>query len=146
MKAYKIGEHRHTPEISEILEKYSGNPVRLQFTPHLIPINRGILSTIYLKLGDRKTTSELLEIYNSMYSDAEFVRVCDEGEFPSTSMVRGSNYCDIGIKAFPETNSAIVVSVIDNLVKGASGQAIQNMNLMMGFAENTGIDMLPIFP
>jgi len=146
MKAYKIGEHRHMPEITEILEKFSGLDVKLHFTPHLIPINRGILSTIYLKLKEKKSTTELLDIYNDMYEDAAFVRVCRENEFPSTSMVRGSNYCDIGVKAFQESNTAIVVSVIDNLVKGASGQAVQNMNLMKGLPESTGIENLPIFP
>lgn len=146
MKAYKIGAHRHTPEIIEILERYSSTSIDLHFTPHLIPINRGILSTIYLKLKNRKDTAVILSKYREFYGDSGFVRICDEGVFPSTSAVRGSNFCDIGIRVLPDSRTVVVVSVIDNLVRGASGQAVQNMNIMMGFADNTGLTGLPVFP
>lgn len=146
MKAYKIGEHRHTPEIIEILERYSGNNVSLHFTPHLIPINRGILSTIYLKIKVSRDTSHILAEYKEFYSGSPFVRICDEGVFPSTSAVRGSNYCDIGLKVLPDSNTLVVVSVIDNLVRGASGQAVQNMNIMMNIPDDSGLTFSPIFP
>lgn len=146
MKAYKIGEHRHTPEIAEILERYSSKKVGIHFTPHLIPINRGILSTIYMKLAADKNTGDLLDLYSDFYADSGFVRICPEGVYPSTSAVKGSNYCDIGLKVIPESNTVVVVSAIDNLVRGASGQAVQNMNIMLNFPEDSGISSLPLFP
>jgi N-acetyl-gamma-glutamyl-phosphate reductase len=146
VKAYKIGEHRHTPEIEEVLSNYSGLDVRVSFTPHLIPMDRGILSTIYVKLKDEITTRELLDLYENFYKDKRFVRIAPEKVYPSTGDVRGSNFCDIGIKANPKNKTAVIISVLDNLVKGASGQAIQNMNVMMGFEESLGIDMPPVFP
>lgn len=146
LKAYKIGEHRHMPEITEVLSNFSGKRVALNFTPHLIPMDRGILSTIYVDLKKKINTSELLSEYNKFYKREKFVRIMPEGVYPSTHQVRGSNYCDIGCKVLDGQKKAIIVSVIDNLVKGASGQAVQNMNLMMGFAEDTGISMAPVFP
>lgn len=146
VKAYKIGEHRHAPEIEEVLSNYSGLDVRVSFTPHLIPMDRGILSTIYVKLKDEMTTGELLNLYDNFYSGKRFVRIAPEKIYPSTGDVRGSNFCDIGIKANPKNRTAVIISVLDNLVKGASGQAIQNMNVMMGFEESLGIDMPPVFP
>lgn len=146
MKAYKIGEHRHAPEMEEVLGNLSSKDVFIQFTPHLIPVNRGILSTIYLRLLNKKDTSELLGMFRDFYSGSEFVRICAEGDFPSTSFVRGSNYCDIGVRSFPDKGIAVVVSAIDNLVKGASGQAVHNMNVMMDYPEKTGLEEIPLFP
>jgi N-acetyl-gamma-glutamyl-phosphate reductase len=146
VKAYKVGEHRHMPEIEEALSKYSGADVEVSFTPHLIPMDRGILSTIYVKLKKKKTTGELLDLYNEHYRGERFIRISPEKLYPSTIQVRGSNFCDIGMRANPENKSAIIVSVIDNLVKGASGVAIQNMNIMMGFKESEGLETPPVFP
>jgi len=146
VKAYKVGEHRHMPEIEEIMREYSGIDLRVQFVPHLIPMDRGILSTIYVRLNKAMTTRELLELYGKHYENERFVRICPEKAYPSTSQVKGSNFCDIGIKGDPESKSAIIVSVIDNLVKGASGVAVQNMNIMMGFEESEGLNIPPMFP
>jgi len=146
IRAYKIGEHRHTPEIDEVLSNYSGLNVRVSFTPHLIPMDRGILSTIYVKLKEEITTRELLDLYETFYKRKKFIRITPEKIYPSTGDVRGSNFCDIGISANPKNRTAIIISVLDNLVKGASGQAIQNMNVMMGFPESLGLDMPPVFP
>lgn len=146
VRAYKVGEHRHQPEIEHVLTKYSGLRVKVSFTPHLIPMDRGILSTIYVRLKSLHTTAELIELYRGFYSDSPFVRIYQEGSFPSTSNVRGSNFADIGIRVDASGTSAVIICAIDNLVKGASGQAVQNMNLMLGFPENTAIDMPPVFP
>jgi len=146
IKAYKVGEHRHTPEINEVLSEYTGTEVSVSFTPHLIPMDRGILSTIYVRLKDGLKSSELLDEYDEFYDGEKFIRIRNENEFPSTVEVRGSNFCDIGIKSDPAKKTAIIISVIDNLVKGASGQAIQNMNVMMEFDESTGLNLPPLFP
>jgi N-acetyl-gamma-glutamyl-phosphate reductase len=146
VKAYKVGEHRHTPEIDEVLSNYSGLKVRVTFTPHLVPMDRGILSTIYVKLKDEITTRELLDHYENFYKGKRFIRITPEKTYPSTGEVKGSNFCDIGIRANPRNRTATIISVLDNLVKGASGQAIQNMNVMMGFPESLGLDMPPVFP
>ncbi len=146
LRAYKIGEHRHTPEIEEALSNHSGLDVGITFTPHLIPMDRGILSTIYARMKDTRSTGEMLSLYKSFYSGEAFVRVSDEGAYPSTSQVKGSNFTDIGVKVNTEAGIAVIVSVLDNLVKGASGQAIQNMNIMMGWEETTGISNAPMFP
>ncbi len=145
MKAYKVGEHRHMPEIEEALSNYSGLKVKVSFTPHLIPMDRGILSTIYVNLNKSLTTKKLIDMYNEHYKDERFVRISPENVYPSTNQVRCSNYCDIGVKV-NSNNTAVIVSVIDNLVKGASGQAVQNMNVMMGYEETTGLEMSPVFP
>jgi len=146
IRAYKIGEHRHEPEIEHVLSKHSGLDVKVSFTPHLIPMDRGILSTIYVRLKKACTTADMLELYAGFYSGKHFIRICPEGVYPSTANVRGSNFADIGIKVHDGGKTAVIVSAIDNLVKGASGQAIQNMNIMLGFPERTGIDMAPVFP
>jgi len=146
LKAYKIDEHRHMPEIIEVLSEFSGKKVILNFTPHLIPIDRGILSTIYVDLKKNINTSELISIYEKFYKKEIFIRIMPEGTYPSTHQVRGSNFCDIGAKVIKGRNKAIIVSVIDNLVKGASGQAVQNMNVMMGYKEDTGLNIPPVFP
>jgi N-acetyl-gamma-glutamyl-phosphate reductase len=146
VKAYKVGEHRHMPEIEEALSNYSALGVRVSFTPHLIPMDRGILSTIYVRLKKKKTTGELIDLFTEHYKEERFIRISPEKVYPSTSQVRGSNFCDIGIKADTENKTAIIVSVIDNLVKGASGAAVQNMNIMMGFNESDGLEIPPVFP
>ena len=146
LKAYKVGEHRHMPEIEEALSNYSGLNVKVSFTPHLIPMDRGILSTIYVNLSKKLTTKKLIDIYKSHYKGEKFVRISEEKIYPSTKQVRGSNFCDIGIKVNSSGDRAVIVSVIDNLVKGASGQAVQNMNVMLGYDELTGINTSPVFP
>jgi N-acetyl-gamma-glutamyl-phosphate reductase len=145
-KAYKVGQHRHTPEMEQELSRLAGHDIRISFTPHLLPINRGILSTIYATLQNDVTTAELLDLYQTFYRGEKFVRIYRAGTFPNISSVRGSNYCDIGIATDKRTKRVIIISAIDNLIKGASGQAIQNMNLMCGISEEAGLDMTPLFP
>lgn len=142
--AYKVGRsHRHIPEMEQELTKAAGRGVNIEFTPHLIPITRGMLSTIYVKaLSDEATLKDRLRSY---YEGSRFVHVLKSG-FPSTKDVRGTNNCLIGLTVNAATSRAVIVSVIDNLTKGASGQAIQNMNLMFGLPESEGIDSLPLFP
>lgn len=138
-RAYKIAAHRHTSEIEQELSNIAGEDIMLSFTPHLIPQKRGILSTIYVNLNGEYTTEELVKMYKEYYKDEYFIRVLDEGKLPETKHVAGSNFVDIGICVDKRLNRAVIVSVVDNIVKGAAGQAIQNMNLMFGFDEKTGI-------
>ena len=145
-KAYGVTSHRHTPEIEQTLTTLAGQPVIINFTPHLLPINRGILSTCYASLKNAMTTTEVHALYNEFYTDEPFVRVCPEGEQPNVAYVKGSNYCDVGVVADPRTGRVIVTSAIDNLVKGAAGQAVQNMNLLFGLQENLGLAVVPLFP
>ncbi len=139
-KAYKVATHRHTSEIEQELSKAAGEEVIVSFTPHLIPQKRGILSTIYINLNDNYSTEELVEAYRNFYKDEFFVRILDAGKLPETKNVCGSNFVDIGIVKDPRLNRAVVVSAIDNIVKGAAGQAVQNMNIMFGLDEKTGLD------
>lgn len=143
-KAYKVGEHRHTPEIEELLSLAAGEDLLISFTPHLIPMNRGISSTITAKLKNNLSTKDLLEILDDFYGNEAFVRICPEGSYPDTANVRGSNYCDIGLKVDERTGRVVVVSAIDNLVKGAAGQAVQNMNIMFGINESEGLKHVPL--
>ena len=145
-QAYGVGSHRHTPEIEQTLSDLAGREVVINFTPHLLPVNRGILSTCYASLQGSHSSADLLKIYRDYYRDEPFVRVHPEGRLPNVAHVRGSNFCDIGVVSDPRTGRAIVVSAIDNLVKGASGQAVQNFNLLLGFPEDTGLQALPVFP
>lgn len=145
-KAYKVGQHRHTPEIEQELSVLAGREVVVSFTPHLLPISRGILSTIYGTLNEGVSQQDIVGLYQSFYKDEVFVRICPVGVFPNISSVKGSNYCDIGIGVDNRTRRAVIVSTIDNLTKGASGQAVQNMNLMCGFKEDTALQMVPLFP
>lgn len=145
-KAYKVGQHRHTPEMEQEFGCLAGHEIRISFTPHLLPVSRGILSTMYATLQKDVTVSDMNDLYRSFYRSKPFIRISREGTLPGISSVRGSNYCDIGLTVDGRTKRAIVVSVIDNLIKGASGQAIQNMNLMCGFDENTGLQMISLFP
>ena len=146
MKAYGVATHRHTPEIEEQLGYASGEEVLLNFTPHLVPMNRGILATEYAKLTREVTYEEVKAIYDKYYGKEMFIRVLDEGVYPETKWVEGSNYVDIGFKIDPRTNRIIMMGAIDNLVKGAAGQAVQNMNLVFGFPENEGLNLVPMFP
>lgn len=146
-KAYGVGgAHRHIPEIEQELSHLAGKKVTISFTPHLVPMDRGILSTIYAMPVKPASTAELLKVYHDFYKGEPFVRVLPVGSFPSTAHVRGANFCDIGLAVDERTGRVIVVSAIDNLVKGASGQAVQNMNIMNGFPENVGLEGLPLFP
>ncbi len=144
VRAYKIGSHRHTPEIEQELSIASKKKINVSFTPHLIPMNRGILSTIYIKKPIN--AEQLLEHYKSFYENEPFVRILNSGSLPDTKNVRGSNICEIGIVEDKRTGMTVIVSAIDNLIKGASGQAIQNMNIMQGFDEGCGLNILPMFP
>ena len=146
VKPYKVGVHQHTPEIEQELGFAANCEIQLVFTPHLIPINRGILVTAYGTLKKKMTAEDVLNLYSTFYKDDKFVRMCPVGAFPSTAQVKGSNYCDIGIFVDSRSNRLIIMGAIDNLLKGASGQALQNMNLMAGFNESEGIDQLPIVP
>ena len=146
LMAYKIGSHRHTPEIEQELSALAGRQVTVSFTPHLIPMNRGILTTIYARFSHETNAAQLHALYEEFYKQEPFVRLLPPGRFPNVRNVRGSNFCDIGVYADPRTGRAIVVTAIDNLVKGASGQAIQNMNLMMGFDETEGLKFAGLFP
>jgi N-acetyl-gamma-glutamyl-phosphate reductase len=145
-RAYKVAAHRHTPEIEQEINRLGGCNVNISFTPHLLPISRGILSTVYAQLTERTETAVIKNLYDEMYDGEYFVRVLPEDSFPATQYVRGSNYCDIGFKIDPRTGRIIVMSAIDNIVKGAAGQAVQNMNLMCGFPETAGLEGAPFFP
>ncbi len=146
IKAYKVASHRHTPEIEEQLSKIAGEGIRLLFTPHLVPMNRGILATSYVRLKEEKSIDEIYSIYEEFYKDEYFVRLLPKGKNPETRWVKGSNYCDIGLNIDSRTNTIIIIGAIDNLVKGAAGQAVQNMNLLFGWEEKTGLDYVPLFP
>lgn len=137
LKAYKVNEHQHKPEINKILSEVGNKKIEVVFTPHLIPMNRGILSTIYMKLVKKIDTKLAIDIYKKFYSGKPFVRVYDEGKLPQVKDVTGSNYCDIGLKVTGDI--LIAVACIDNLKKGAAGQAVQNMNIMAGFNETEGL-------
>lgn len=137
-KAYSVGTHRHTPEIEEILSRKANEDIVLSFTPHLVPMQRGILSTIYVKIKEGISEVEIIELYNNYYRNDDFVRILKK--LPETKNVSRTNYCDISINLDSRTNRLVIVSAIDNLVKGSAGQAIQNMNLMMGYPESLGLN------
>jgi N-acetyl-gamma-glutamyl-phosphate reductase len=144
--AYKVGTHRHTPEIEQELSLLAGASVVLSFTPHLVPMTRGLLSTIYAKFAGPADTGTLHAVFQEFYRNEPFVRLLPLGQFPNVRNVRGSNFCDIGVHADGRTGRAVIVTAIDNLVKGASGQAVQNMNLMMGYEETMGLKFAGLFP
>lgn len=146
LKAYKVLEHRHTPEMEKELAEIAQEPVTIVFVPHLVSMGRGILSTVYVTLNRKRDTRDLSSLYGEFYRGEFFIRLCPEGEYPDVSHVRGSNFCDIGFKVTGDGRRAVIVSAIDNLVKGASGQAVQNMNLMWGFPENEGLREIGLFP
>jgi N-acetyl-gamma-glutamyl-phosphate reductase len=146
LSPYGIGSHRHVPEIEQELGLVAGAPVIVNFTPHLVPMSRGELCTSYVRLAGKASAADLRQALAKSYADSPFVRVVAEGVIPATQHVRGSNFCHIGVFADRIGGRAIVVSAIDNLVKGSAGQALQNFNLMYGFAETTGLEQLPLFP
>ncbi len=144
--AYKVGTHRHTGEIEQALAWATGGKVTISFTPHLMPMDRGILTTIYARATSKKSTPELLKTLKDSYADERFVKILPEGKLPKTKDTRGTNLCLIGGLYDPRTDRYVVIAAIDNLLKGASSQAVQNMNLMSGFEEATGIAHLPLVP
>lgn len=146
MKAYGVASHRHTPEIEEQLGYACGEPITISFTPHLVPMNRGILATAYASLKKEVTYEDVKAVYDAYYKKEKFVRVLDKDVCPQTKWVEGSNYVDIGFKLDPRTRRIVMMGAIDNLVKGAAGQAVQNMNLMFGLPESEGLELVPMFP
>lgn len=145
-KAYKVGAHRHTPEIEQELGRLCARELTVTFTPHLVPMSRGMLSTIYGRLRGEPQQAELEAILADYYRDEPFVRVLPAGQLPATQYVRGSNYCDLALRVDRRNGRVIVLSAIDNLVKGAAGQAVQNLNLLCGLPETQGLDVVPLFP
>lgn len=140
---YKIGAHRHTPEIEQTLQDLGGSPVRITFTPHLLPINRGIISTIYVDLCDEANLEEIWQAYHLFYQEERFVRLLPLGQTADLKYIKYSNYCDISLHMDERNHRLILVSAIDNMVKGAAGQAIQNMNIMFGYEEESGLTYVP---
>ena len=145
MHAYNIGAHRHTPEIEQEVGVLAGSPVILTFAPHLMPLSRGILSTIYATPVTDLDEAEIQKVYEAFYADEPFIRVLPAGVFPDVRNVRGTNLCDISIKADKRANRLIIMTAIDNLVKGAAGQAVHNMNIMTGRPEKEGLQDAPLF-
>jgi N-acetyl-gamma-glutamyl-phosphate reductase len=146
-RAYGVGGvHRHTPEIEQELSLLAGEQLIITFTPHLVPMDRGILSTVYATPRKATTTEKLIKLYEEYYKGEPFVRILPQGSLPSTAFVRGSNFCDIAPLVDKRSGRVIIVSAIDNLVKGASGQAVQNMNIVCGFPETMGLEGLALFP
>ena len=146
IKAYGVGSHRHTPEIEEQLSYAAGEPVALNFTPHLVPMNRGILITAYANAKEGVTAEQIRKAYEDAYREEKFIRVLEPGICPQTKWVEGSNYVDVNAVFDERTGRVIMMGAMDNLVKGAAGQAVQNMNLMFGFPESEGLDLVPMFP
>ncbi len=151
IKAYGVASHRHTPEIEEQLGYAAGEPVVINFTPHLTPMNRGILATEYASLvkkadGSLPTNEEIKAAYDKYYADEFFIRVLGANQCPETRWVEGSNFVDIGFKIDERTGRIIMMGALDNLVKGAAGQAVQNMNIMFGLEETAGLKLMPVFP
>lgn len=145
-KAYKVNKHQHIPEIEQVLTDISGEKVTVTFTTHLVPMTRGIMSTMYAGMNGTYSERDFVELYRQYYAGRPFVRVREAGVLPATKEVSGSNYCDIGFSADARTGRVTIVSVIDNIVKGAAGQAIQNLNLMMGWEETRGLGYTPVYP
>ena len=151
MKAYGVATHRHTPEIEEQLGYAAGKEITISFTPHLVPMNRGILATEYASLvkkadGSYPTKEEIRAAYEKYYKNEKFVRVLEDGVCPETKWVEGSNYVDVNFVVDERTGRVIMMGALDNLVKGAAGQAVQNMNLLFGLKESEGLELVPMFP
>ena len=146
IKAYGVATHRHTPEIEEQLGYAYGSPIMINFTPHLVPMNRGILVTAYASLKEKVDYDTVRATYDKYYANERFVRVLEKDQCPETKWVEGSNYVDIGFKIDERTGRIIMMGAIDNLVKGAAGQAVQNMNLLFGLPESEGLELVPMFP
>ncbi len=146
VKAYNVAGHRHTPEIEAALGEIAGQELVISFTPHLIPVARGILSTCYARLNDGVTPADVDAAYHAAYGDEYFIRLLGRGGYPATKNTRGTNFCDIGWHLDQRTGRVIAIAAIDNLVKGAAGQAVQNMNVMFDIDERTGLDHAPLYP
>ena len=142
-KAYKVTEHRHNPEMNAVLSQEAGRPVSITFVPHLVPMTRGMLTTIYASPAADLREQDILDCYKNAYSRRPFIRLCRDGRLPDTLHVRGTNYCDIGFRLDQQNHRLVIISAIDNLVKGAAGQAVQNMNIMLGFDETAGLLQMP---
>ncbi|MFX4262327.1 N-acetyl-gamma-glutamyl-phosphate reductase [Pelotomaculum propionicicum] len=145
-KAYNVAAHRHTPEIEQALSRIAGEQITVTFTPHLLPITRGILSTVYAKLSSDASVGRIRELYRDYYENEFFVRVLPDGTLPQTKWVAGTNHCDIGVTVDERTGRVIVISAIDNVVKGASGQAVQNMNIICNLPEDTALAGPGLYP
>jgi len=146
VQAYAIASHRHTPEIEQELGALAGAPVRVAFTPHLVPLNRGLFTTASVGLTQPLSTAALLDVYREFYAGEPFVRVLDEGERPTTRAVVGSNYCDVTVVADARTGRAVCLSAIDNLGKGGSANGVQNLNVLLGWPERAGLEAPPVYP
>ncbi|MDO4542417.1 MAG: N-acetyl-gamma-glutamyl-phosphate reductase [Bacillota bacterium] len=146
IKAYGVATHRHTPEIEQNLSEAAGKEVVISFTPHLTPMNRGILTTAYGSLTPKASGADLAAVFRRFYGGEYFIRLLPRGQFPQTKWVQGTNFVFLGFTVDPRTNRVIVSTAIDNLVKGAAGQAVQNMNIIWNWPENTALAMLPTFP
>jgi len=146
LQAYGIASHRHTAEMEQELSALAGSPLRVSFTPHLVPLNRGLLTTASVPLEGAPATADLLRVYRDFYAGEPFVRVLDEGERPTTRHVVGSNYCDLTVVADRRTGRAVCVSALDNLGKGGSANGVQNLNILFGWHERTGLDAAPVYP
>lgn len=146
VQAYGLASHRHTPEIEQELTRLAGAPVRVSFTPHLVPLNRGLFTTASVPLAAAVATADLVAAYREFYAGEPFVRVCPDGERPATRAVLGSNFCDVAVVADPRTGRATCVSAIDNLGKGGSANGVQNLNLLCGWNERTGLEASPVYP
>ncbi|MBI4270139.1 MAG: N-acetyl-gamma-glutamyl-phosphate reductase [Candidatus Rokubacteria bacterium] len=146
VQAYALASHRHTPEMEQELSALAGTAVRVSFTPHLVPLNRGLYTTASVPLVESASTARLLDVYREFYAHEPFVRVVGEGERPTTRAVVGSNYCDVTVAADARTNRAVCLSAIDNLGKGGSANGIQNLNLVFGWPERTGLEAPPVYP
>ncbi len=143
LKAYKVGVHRHNPEMNAILSREAGESVSITFVPHLVPMTRGMLTTIYATPAPGLKKQDIVDCYRKAYHRRPFIRLCPEDRLPDTLHVRGTNFCDIGFELDEKNRRLILISAIDNLVKGAAGQAVQNMNLMLGFDETAGLLNVP---
>jgi N-acetyl-gamma-glutamyl-phosphate reductase len=146
VQAYALESHRHTPEMEQEMSALLGAPVRVSFTPHLVPLNRGLFTTASVPLATKLGTADLVQVYREFYAGEPFVRVLDEGQRPTTRSVIGSNFCDLTVVADTRTNRAVCVSAIDNLGKGGSANGIQNLNVMHGWNERTGLTAPPVYP
>src|SRR5438309_5688903 len=146
VQAYAMAEHRHTPEIEQELGALAGSPLRVAFTPHLLPLNRGLFTTASVPLATAMPTAGLLDVYREFYAGEPFVRVLDAGERPTTRTVVGSNFCDVTVVTDPRTSRAVCVSAIDNLGKGGSANGVQNLNIMFSWGERTGLEAPPVYP
>lgn len=146
IKPYGVAGHRHTPEIEQNLSEAAGKELVINFTPHLTPMNRGILTTAYATLNEKGRKTDLAAVFEKYYGDEHFIRLLSQGKMPETKWIQGTNFVVLGFAVDPRTHRVIVCTVLDNLVKGAAGQAVQNMNLMCGFEETEGLSMLPVYP